>query len=85
MAVPTHQRLKLAKFEFEKRPSGHCRARVDFEGPNGDVYTGEAQGKGTPTVELRCAAEAAMAALKKAIEGQHSVAFLDAWRMGWSS
>ena len=72
------QRLRLARFEFQREHNGQCEARVALRRPTGDVYTGAASGGGSETAQLRCAAEATVEALKRAVEARYSFALLDA-------
>ena len=63
-------RLRFSKFEFDTLPDGRCRACVGLEKTVGVAYEGVAEGLGSPTGELRCAAQAAVHALERAVEGK---------------
>ncbi len=75
-AQPEH-RLRFANFEFTRLPSGKCYAKVDLDRSTGDVYSGTMEASGSPTVQLRCAALATLAALHKAAEARYSFELLD--------
>ena len=64
------ERLKFLDFEFERLADGHCRARVVLERQPGERFVGEATGLGSPTGELRVAAQASTSALQDAVEEQ---------------
>ena len=68
MTVPhSRERLKFLEFGFEKLADGRCRARVVLERTPGQHYRGTAEGRGSPTGELRCAAQATTEALQEAV------------------
>ena len=64
------ERLKFMEFDFQRLPDGQCRARVVLERHPGSRFEGEATGLGSPTGELRCAAQASTNALQQAVEDQ---------------
>ncbi len=64
------ERLRFSEFEFDTLPDGRCRAKVGLERKPGIAYEGVAEGLGSPTGELRCAAQAAVHALEHAVEGK---------------
>lgn len=68
----THPRLRFAEFRIERLPSGRCSAGVVLTGPAGARYEGEAQGLASQAGELRCAAQACIAALTQSVEGELS-------------
>jgi hypothetical protein len=70
------ERLKFLEFEFANLPDGNCRARVVLEGEPGQRFTGEAEGLGSRTGQLRCSAEAATRALRDAVAGRMSFELL---------
>ncbi len=69
-ASPERVRLKFVDFDFSILPSGRCRSRVVLEWKQGASYEGAAEGLGSQTGELRCAAEAAVEALEQAVDGK---------------
>lgn len=78
-ASPTREsreRLKFADFSFSADASGQCSSRVVLEWSPGMSYVGEAQGLASATGELRCAAEATVRALEKAVQGKVSLELL---------
>lgn len=62
-------RLRFVDFRLDRLPSGECRARVTLAWPDGEGprYQGEARGLTSQAGELRCAAQAALAALAQAV------------------
>ncbi|MGH7585411.1 MAG: hypothetical protein ACREMH_04115 [Gemmatimonadales bacterium] len=64
------QRLRFAEFKVDRLPSGRCQASVLLTWLEGKEYRGEAAGLTSQAGELRCAAEACLQALSKAVEGQ---------------
>ena len=70
------ERLKFVEFDFASLPSGRCRSRVVLERQQGMFFEGEAEGLGSPTGQLRCAAEASVHALANAVEGRMSFELL---------
>ena len=69
-ASPDRTRLKFVGFDFSTLPSGRCRSRVVLERKPGASYEGAAEGLGSQTGELRCAAEATVEALEHAVDGE---------------
>ncbi|UCD24618.1 MAG: hypothetical protein JSW51_01490 [Gemmatimonadota bacterium] len=69
-ASPERNRLKFVDFDFSILPSGRCRSRVVLEWKEGTSYEGAAEGLGSQTGELRCAAEATVQALEQAVNGK---------------
>lgn len=67
-AGPVRERVRFADFDFRKLPSGGCQARVVLEWQPGEQFVGIAEGIASPAGGLRCAAEAAVQALERAIE-----------------
>lgn len=68
MTAPhSRERLKFLEFGFERLADGRCRARVVLERTPGQHYRGTAEGLGSPTGELRCAAQATTEALQEAV------------------
>lgn len=65
---PSQDRLRFAEFELDRLPNGRCRARVVLSWQNTDRYTGESEGLASQSGELRCAAEATVEALGKAVD-----------------
>jgi hypothetical protein len=75
-ARPERTRLKFVDFDFAILPSGRCRSRVVLEWKDGLSFEGTAEGLGSQTGELRCAAEATVVALEQAVEGKVSLELL---------
>ena len=69
-ASPDRTRLKFVDFDFSTLPSGRCRSRVVLEWKQGASHEGTAEGLGSQTGELRCAAEATVEALEQAVDGK---------------
>lgn len=69
-ASPVRERLKFVEFEFATLASGRCRSRVVLEWREGVSFEGSAEGIGSQTGELRCAAEATVEALEQAVDGK---------------
>jgi hypothetical protein len=64
------ERLKFSEFSFDTLPNGRCRARVGLRLGSDRLYEGTSEGLGSPTGELRCAAEATVHALERAVAGK---------------
>jgi len=62
-------RLRFADFTLDRLTSGRCRARVLLTWQDTLEYEGEAEGLASQAGELRCAAEACVIALTKAVQG----------------
>jgi hypothetical protein len=62
-------RLKFAEFILDRLASGRCRARVVLSWQDSHQFSGESEGLASQAGELRCAAEACVIALTKAVEG----------------
>ncbi|MFQ5704513.1 MAG: hypothetical protein ACE5HT_10885 [Gemmatimonadales bacterium] len=60
-------RLKFVEFDFKTLPNGKCSCRIGLQWSPDDSFEGEADGLSSPTGELRCAAEATVAALEQAV------------------
>jgi hypothetical protein len=69
-ASPERTRLKFVDFDFAILPSGRCRSKVVLEWKQGASFEGAAEGLGSQTGELRCAAEATVEALEQAVDGK---------------
>ncbi len=76
MAETQRERLRFSDFEFRSLPDGKCRSRVVLEGDPGEEFVGTAEGLGSRTGELRCAAEAATEALRAAVDERLSLELL---------
>jgi hypothetical protein len=77
MAAPTmppqtrfNDRLKFAEFTLDRLASGRCRARVVLTWQDTSEFDGESEGLASQAGELRCAAEACVIALTKAVRGE---------------
>lgn len=64
------ERLRFSEFDFDTLPDGRCQARVGLHLGTEVLFEGKSEGLGSPTGELRCAAEAAVEALQQAVEGE---------------
>ena len=64
------ERLKFSEFDFSTLPDGRCKARVGLQMGQEATFEGTAEGLGSPTGELRCAAQAAVLALEQAVQGK---------------
>ena len=72
-ATRTPDRFRFTDFTLDRLANGRCRARVVLALPDDTPFTGEAEALGSPAGELRCAGEACVAALTRAI--RHTVKF----------
>lgn len=66
----TADRLRFAEFTMERLASGRCQARVVLEWPESGEFVGECEGLASQAGELRCAAQACVFALSKAVRGE---------------
>jgi hypothetical protein len=62
-------RLKFTEFTLDRLASGRCRARVVLSWQDATEFDGESEGLASQAGELRCAAEACVIALTKAVQG----------------
>ena len=62
------ERLRFQDFEFDRMPSGRCRAKVVLGWADGRAFSGQADGMTSQAGELRCAAVATVQALEQAVE-----------------
>jgi hypothetical protein len=69
MPAAAPDRLRFTDFLLDRLPNGRCRARVTLELRDSEEYTAEAEGLTSQAGELRCAAQACVAALTKAVQG----------------
>ncbi len=63
-------RVKFNDFVLNRLPNGRCRAKVVLGWLDAEEYQGESEGLGSQAGELRCAAEACVMALDKAVKGE---------------
>jgi len=63
-------RLKFAEFQLDRLATGRCRARVVLSWQESTTWDGESEGLASLAGELRCAAEACVIALGKAVNSQ---------------
>ncbi len=63
-------RLRFSAFTLDRLPSGRCRARVVLGWQDSGEFEGESEGLASQAGELRCAAEACVIALTKAVKGE---------------
>jgi hypothetical protein len=64
------ERLKFSEFSLERLPTGRCRSKVMLTWMDVHEFVGEAEGLVSPAGELRCAAQACVLALTKAVKGE---------------
>lgn len=69
-------RLRFSEFTLDRLANGRCRARVVLTWCENDRYTGECEGLASQAGELRCAAQATVEALAKAVKGAMSFELL---------
>jgi len=67
--TPLPERLRFAEFTLDRLPNGRCRARVGLTWRDSEQFTGEGEGLASQAGELRCAAQACVAALGQAVQG----------------
>lgn len=70
------ERLRFVDFELRRLQNGRCRARVVLEWDAEEQFIGSAEELGSQAGELRCAAQAALAAIERAMEAQVNFALL---------
>ena len=63
-------RLRFTEFSLDRLANGRCRSRVVLSWQDADEFVGEAESLGSQAGELRCAAEACVIALTKAVKGE---------------
>jgi hypothetical protein len=63
-------RLRFAEFALDRLANGRCRARVVLTWQEVNEFVGESEGLGSQAGELRCAAEACVTALTKAVKNE---------------
>lgn len=66
---PAQDRLRFSEFNLDRLANGRCRARVVLSWQENDKFTGECEGLASQSGELRCAAQATVDALAKAVKG----------------
>lgn len=62
------QRVRFTGFSFERRPNNSFRCEVTLARPDGDAFSGKEEGVGDGPAELRCVANATVAALEAAMD-----------------
>jgi len=62
------ERLCFKDFEFQRLPSGRCRAKVVLTWADGRQFTGESEGVISQAGELRCCAAATVRALERVVQ-----------------
>lgn len=65
--VQSRGRLRFTDFSLERLASGQCLARVALAWPNATSFVGEATGLSSQAGEMRCAAQACINAIARAI------------------
>ncbi len=63
-------RVKFTDFVLDRLANGRCRAKVVLTWLDSEEYLGESEGLASQAGELRCAAEACVMALTKAVKGE---------------
>jgi len=63
----TRERLRFVDFELQRLQNGRCRARVVLEWDPKEQFIGSAEELGSQAGELRCAAQAAVEAIVRAV------------------
>jgi hypothetical protein len=61
------ERLRFVDFELRRLQNGRCRARVVLEWHPDEQFIGSAEELGSQAGELRCAAQAALGAIERAM------------------
>ena len=61
------ERLRFVDFEMRRLQNGRCRARVVLEWRPEEQFIGTAEELGSQAGELRCAAQAAVGAIERAV------------------
>jgi hypothetical protein len=62
-------RIRFADFSMERLPNGRCQANVVLALSDGRQFNGEADGLTSSAGEMRCGAQACVAALTQAVDG----------------
>jgi hypothetical protein len=65
--VEARGRLRFTDFSLERLASGQCRARVALAWPNAEAFVGESTGLSSQAGEMRCAAQACLHAIARAM------------------
>jgi hypothetical protein len=63
----SRERLRFVDFELRRLQNGRCRARVVLEWQPTEQFIGSAEELGSQAGELRCAAQAAVEAIERAV------------------
>jgi hypothetical protein len=66
---PSSERLRFAEFTLDRLPNGRCRSRVGLTWKDSERFSGESEGLASQAGELRCGAQACVAALTEAVQG----------------
>src|SRR5262245_2903676 len=64
------ERLRFVDFELRRLQNGRCRARVVLEWHPEEQFVGSAEELGSQAGELRCAAQASLSAIERAMAAQ---------------
>ncbi len=64
------ERLRFVDFEMRRLQNGRCRSRVVLQWHPAEQFIGSAEELGSQAGELRCAAQAAVEAIERAVGGQ---------------
>jgi hypothetical protein len=69
-ANPFRERLRFVDFELRRLQNGRCRARVVLAWRPEEQFIGSAEELGSQAGELRCAAQASLGAIERAIASE---------------
>jgi hypothetical protein len=75
VASTLRERLRFVDFELRRLQNGRCRARVVLEWHPEEQFIGSAEELGSQAGELRCAAQAALGAIERAVTANSQVNF----------
>lgn len=70
------ERLRFRSFALERLPGSRCKARVELGWGDDGSFVGESEGLASTAGELRCAAEACVTALDRAVKGEVTLELL---------
>jgi hypothetical protein len=76
VSAASRERLRFVDFELRRLQNGRCRARVVLEWNPEHQFIGSAEELGSQAGELRCAAQAAVEAIQRAVETSASLELL---------
>ncbi|MGB7211089.1 MAG: hypothetical protein WBC97_00520 [Gemmatimonadales bacterium] len=70
------ERLRFRNFVLDRLPGSRCKARVELGWGDDGSFVGESEGLASTAGELRCAAEACVIALDRAVKGEVTLELL---------